>query len=63
VDLGFLNALQKREKKTGFSADPNLFSRQRGILGWGCHPLFEFYSKDCSIISIQVYNTMQLFYQ
>jgi hypothetical protein len=36
----FINTLQKRAKKTNFSADPNFVSRQRGILGCGCHPLF-----------------------
>jgi hypothetical protein len=36
----FINTLQKRAKKTNFSADPNLVSRHGGILGWGRRPLF-----------------------
>jgi len=36
----FINTLQKREKKTNFSAVTTLVSRLRGILGCGCHPLF-----------------------
>ncbi len=43
----FINTLQKREKKTNFSADPNLVSRNGGILGCGRRPLFE---KDEGII-------------
>jgi hypothetical protein len=36
----FINSLQKRAKKTNFSADPNLVSRHGGILGCGRRPLF-----------------------
>jgi phosphoglucosamine mutase len=37
----FINTMQKREKKTNYSADPNFVSRQRDILGWGCRPHFD----------------------
>jgi len=33
--------MQKRAKKTNFFTVPNLVSRLGGILGCGCHPLFE----------------------
>ena len=41
----YINALQKREKKTNFSADPNFVSRHGGILGWGRRPLFVYFFK------------------
>jgi hypothetical protein len=37
----YINGLQKREKKTSFSANPNVVSRREGILGEGHRPLYE----------------------